>query len=321
MPLIVQKYGGAAVDGPDRIKAVARRIVATRRRGADLVAVVSAMGRTTDEMERLALEVHPSPPRRELDMLVTAGERIAMSLLAMAIHCEGEAAISFTGSQSGIITDTAHGNARIKDVRAFRIQEALARGQIAIVAGYQGVSTAKEVTTLGRGGSDLTAVALAAALHADACELYKDVDGVFTADPDLCPGARCLSEIPAEAMLALSEAGAKVIYSEGVRLAIERGVDVRIRSAFREAPGTLVSRVPLDGGSLYGFAIARKPHGAYALTLVGGTQRLDAFGDGLRELPRIAAPERASPLALRWSVPSESHVRALLPELHAIAFE
>jgi aspartate kinase len=272
-------------------------------------------------MERLALDVHPSPPRRELDMLVTAGERIAMSLLAMAIHAEGEAAISFTGSQSGIITDTAHGNARIKDVRAFRIQEALARGQIAIVAGYQGVSTEKEVTTLGRGGSDLTAVALASALGADACELYKDVDGVFTADPHLCPRARCLSEIPAEAMLALSEAGASVIYSEGVRLAIERGVDVRIRSAFRDTPGTLMSRVPIDGASLYGFATALKSGGAHAVTLVGGPRRLDAFDENLRRQRRVAAPERVSLLALRWSVPSESHVRALLPELHAIAFE
>ena len=191
MPVIVQKFGGTSVGDAERVKAVARRVVETRIDGYDVVVVVSAMGDSTDELLRLASQITPLPPPRELDMLLTAGERISMALLAMAIHSLGHDAVSFTGSQAGIITSSDHGRAKIIDVKTARIQEAIDQGKIVIVAGFQGVSTTADVTTLGRGGSDTTAVALAAALGAEMCEIYTDVDGVHTADPRIVGDARC----------------------------------------------------------------------------------------------------------------------------------
>src|SRR6266705_5117992 len=209
MALIVQKYGGTSVADAPRIRHVADRVAATKQAGHDVVVVVSAMGDSTDDLIALARRVSTDPPPRELDMLLTAGERISMALLAMAIAERGVTAKSFTGSQAGIITDTLHGKARILDVRAGRIAEALADGHVVVVAGFQGVSTARDVTTLGRGGSDTTAVALAAALGAEACEIYTDVSGVFTADPRIVPTARRLPRVAFEAMWEMAATGGR----------------------------------------------------------------------------------------------------------------
>ena len=242
MGLVVQKYGGSSVGDAERIRRVAERIVATRRLGNEVVAVVSAMGDTTDELLELAKQVTPLPSGRELDMLLTAGERISMALLAMAISTLGHEARSFTGSQAGVITDTVHGKARIIDVTPGRIRGALDDGAIAIVAGFQGVSQdTKDVTTLGRGGSDTTAVALAAALGADVCEIYTDVDGVYTADPRIVPRARRLDRITYEEMLEMAACGAKVLMLRCVEYARRYGMPVRVRSSFSQLPGTLVS--------------------------------------------------------------------------------
>ncbi|CAM4115987.1 aspartate kinase [Kibdelosporangium persicum] len=242
MALVVQKYGGSSVENADRIKRVAERIVATKKAGNDVVVAVSAMGDTTDELLDLAGQVAPVPPARELDMLLTSGERISMSLLAMAIHAQGLEARSYTGSQAGVITTAAHGNARIIDVTPSRIQEALDDGAIAIVAGFQGVSQGtNEITTLGRGGTDTTAVALAAALGADVCEIYTDVDGVFTADPRIVPNARHLDRITYEEMLEMAATGAKVLMLRCVEYARRYGVPVRVRSSFNQKPGTVVT--------------------------------------------------------------------------------
>ncbi len=240
MTLVVQKYGGTSVADPDRIKAVADHIVATRRSGAEVLAVVSAMGRTTDELEQLAFDVSSTPSARELDMLLTAGERISIALLCMAIIDRGEHAVSFTGSQAGILTDTTHGRAKIVEVRAERLRETLAAGSIAVVAGFQGVSTSSDVTTLGRGGSDTTAVALAAALGADACEIYTDVAGVFTADPRLVPAARRLDRVSYEEMLDLAATGGRVLALRSVEFARNYHVPVHVRSSFTWEPGTWV---------------------------------------------------------------------------------
>jgi len=240
--LVVQKYGGSSVGDAERIRRVAERIVATRRLGNEVVVVVSAMGDTTDELLELAKQVTPLPSGRELDMLLTAGERISMALLAMAISTLGHEARSFTGSQAGVITDTVHGKARIIDVTPGRIRGALDDGAIAIVAGFQGVSQdTKDVTTLGRGGSDTTAVALAAALGADVCEIYTDVDGVYTADPRIVPRARRLDRITYEEMLEMAACGAKVLMLRCVEYARRYGMPVRVRSSFSQLPGTLVS--------------------------------------------------------------------------------
>ena len=213
MSLIVQKYGGSSVADATSVKRVARRIVDTKKSGDEVVVVVSAMGDTTDELLDLANEVSPLPPGRELDMLLTAGERISMAVLAMAIHDLGAEARSYTGSQAGLITDSAHGAARIIDVSPGRISEALAEGAIPIVAGFQGVAQdSKDITTLGRGGSDTTAVALAAALNADVCEIYTDVDGVFSTDPRVVPAARRVPLITYEEMMELAAVGAKVLH-------------------------------------------------------------------------------------------------------------
>lgn len=238
---MVQKYGGSSVADTARIRSVAERVVDAKRRGHDVVVVVSAMGATTDDLVAKAHELTPLPNARELDLLLTAGERIAMSLLAIAINAAGFPAASYTGSQAGIITDTAHGRARIIDIRPGRIREALSRGNIVIVAGFQGVSTAYDVTTLGRGGSDTTAVALAAALGADSCEIYKDVPGVFTADPRIVPQARKLHMVSYEEMLEMSASGAKVLQLQSVQYAREHGVKIHVRSSFTDEPGTWIA--------------------------------------------------------------------------------
>jgi len=239
--LIVQKFGGSSVADAESIKRVARRIVQTRQDGHDVVVVVSAMGDTTDELLDLAEQVSPDPPGRELDMLLTSGERISMALLAMAIADLGADARSYTGSQAGLITDSAHGAARIIDVSPGRITEAIAEGAIPIVAGFQGVAQdTKDITTLGRGGSDTTAVALAAALGASVCEIYTDVDGVFSADPRVVPKARQVPVITYEEMLELAAAGAKVLHLRCVEYARRFDLPIHVRSSFSQREGTLV---------------------------------------------------------------------------------
>jgi aspartate kinase len=239
--LLVQKFGGTSVADPDRIRAVADHIVRTRRDGHDVVVVVSAMGKTTDDLERLAHEVAEHPAEREMDMLLTAGERISAALLCMAILDRGEAAVSFTGSQAGIVTDTAHRKAKIVEIRADRIQETVGSSSIAVVAGFQGVSTARDVTTLGRGASDLTAVALAATLGAEACEIYTDVAGVYTADPRVVPAARRLPRISYEEMLEMAATGGRVLAMRSVEFARNYHVPVHVRSSFTWEQGTWVT--------------------------------------------------------------------------------
>ncbi|MET0780498.1 MAG: aspartate kinase [Microbacterium sp.] len=241
MALFVQKYGGSSVADAESIKRVAKRIVDTRRAGHDVVVAVSAMGDTTDELLDLASQVAPIPAPRELDMLLSSGERIAMALLAMAIHSMGFEARSFTGSQAGMITDATHGAARIVDVTPVRLREALDEGAIVIVAGFQGFNRdTRDITTLGRGGSDTTAVALAAALDADVCEIYSDVDGIFTADPRVVPRAQKLTHVSSEEMLELAANGAKVLYIRAVEYARRHGVLIHARSTFTSGEGTWV---------------------------------------------------------------------------------
>jgi aspartate kinase len=240
--VIVQKYGGSSVADVDKIRRVAERVATTRGSGKQVVVVVSAMGDTTDELLGLAKRISANPHRRELDMLLTAGERISMALLGMALHDRGVEAVSFTGSQSGIITDGAHTNARILEVRPVRIHEELSRNKVVIVAGYQGVSREKEITTLGRGGSDTTAVALAAALDAEVCEICSDVDGVYTADPRIVSNTKRLAELSHEEMQELALAGAKVLNAQAVEFARDRGITIHARSTFVSGPGTLVKK-------------------------------------------------------------------------------
>ncbi|SFS16294.1 aspartate kinase [Microbacterium sp. cf046] len=241
MALFVQKYGGSSVADAESIKRVAKRIVDTRRAGHDVVVAVSAMGDTTDELLDLAAQVAPIPAPRELDMLLSSGERISMALLAMAIHSMGFEARSFTGSQAGMITDATHGAARIVDVTPVRLREALDEGAIVIVAGFQGFNRdTRDITTLGRGGSDTTAVALAAALDADVCEIYSDVDGIFTADPRVVPRAQKLTHVSSEEMLELAANGAKVLYIRAVEYARRHGVLIHARSTFSSGEGTWV---------------------------------------------------------------------------------
>jgi len=245
--LVVQKYGGSSLTNADSIKRVARRIVETRKAGHEVCVVVSAMGDTTDELADLAQQVTPLPPGREMDMLLTAGERISMALLAMAIANLGHTARSFTGSQAGVITDSAHGKARIIDVTPGRIRGALDNGDVAIVAGFQGVSAdSKDITTLGRGGSDTTAVALAAALGADVCEIYTDVDGIFTADPRIVPNARRIERISNEEMLEMAASGAKILHLRCVEYARRFDMPIHVRSSFSYREGTLVVTQPVD---------------------------------------------------------------------------
>jgi aspartate kinase len=269
--LVVQKYGGSSVANAERIKRVAERIVAARKAGNEVVVVVSAMGDTTDELLDLAGQVSPLPPGRELDMLLTAGERISMALLAMAIHNLGYEARSYTGSQAGVLTTSAHGKARIIDVTPGRLRGALDEGAVAIVAGFQGVAQdTKDITTLGRGGSDTTAVALAAALHADVCEIYTDVDGVFTADPRIVPNARHIKQITYEEMLELAACGAKVLMLRCVEYARRSGIPIRVRSSYTNNPGTMVTgsmeEIPLEQAMITGVAHDRSEA---KITIVG----------------------------------------------------
>jgi aspartate kinase len=257
--LVVQKYGGSSLENADRIKRVAERIVATRKAGNDVVVVCSAMGDTTDELLDLAQRVNPVPPEREMDMLLTAGERISNALVAMAISALGAEAVSFTGSQAGVITDSTHGRARIIDVTPSRVQQSLDEGAICLVAGFQGVSQdTKDITTLGRGGSDTTAVALAAALNADVCEIYTDVDGVYTADPRIVPDARRLDRVPYEEMLEMAASGAKVLMLRCVEYARRYGVTIHVRSSYTNKPGTIVTGsvedIPVEQAMITGVA-------------------------------------------------------------------
>ena len=245
MGIVVQKYGGSSLADADAIKRVARRIVEVKKAGHDVVVAVSAMGDTTDDLLDLATSVSPLPPARELDMLQTAGERISMALVAMAISDLGFTARSFTGSQAGVITDSVHGKAKIIDVTPGRITQAIGEGHIVIVAGFQGVSAdTKEITTLGRGGTDTTAVALAAALEADVCEIYTDVDGVFTADPRIVPSARKLDKVSYEEMLELAACGAKILHLRCVEYGRRYGIPIHVRSSFSQLEGTWVVNDP-----------------------------------------------------------------------------
>ncbi len=241
MAIVVQKYGGTSVGDVDRIKRVADRVARTHRGGNQVVVVVSAMGKTTDDLVSMASRISETPPERELDILLTSGERISMSLLAMALADRGVAAKSFTGSQAGIITDAVHGKARIIDMTPGRVQDALDQGHVVIVAGFSGVSqSTKDITTLGRGGSDTTAVALASALGAEVCEIYTDVDGVFTADPRIVPNARKLDHVSYEEMLELAAQGAKVLMVRSVEFGRNHDVRIHVRSSFSYTTGTMV---------------------------------------------------------------------------------
>ncbi len=275
--VVVQKYGGSSMAGPEKIRAVARRIMQTQAAGHAVCVVVSAMGDTTDELLATAKRLSPNPPRRELDMLLSAGERISMALLCIAIRELGGDAISFTGSQSGIITNDRHSDARIIEVRPFRVQDELSRGKIVVVAGYQGVSYKKEVTTLGRGGSDTTAVAMAAALGAQWCEICSDVDGVYSADPRVVPAARRLDELNYEETQEMAEAGARVLNAQAVEFAKERGIAIYARATVQAPPegaggtvdGTVVRRfAPRQPGSVVAVVSERE---VLYLSAVGGT--------------------------------------------------
>jgi len=257
--LVVQKYGGSSVATAERIRRVAERIVETKKQGNDVVVVVSAMGDTTDELLDLAQQVNPAPPAREMDMLLTSGERISNALVAMAIASLGAQAQSFTGSQAGVITTSSHGKAKIIDVTPGRVRSALDEGKIVLVAGFQGVSQdTKDITTLGRGGSDTTAVALAAALRADVCEIYTDVDGVYTADPRIVPDARRLEKVSFEEMLEMAACGAKVLMLRCVEYARRYNVPVHVRSSYSTKPGTIVTGsmedIPVEEAILTGVA-------------------------------------------------------------------
>ncbi|TCN48995.1 aspartate kinase [Rhodococcus sp. SMB37] len=271
MALVVQKYGGSSVATAERIRRVAERIVETKKAGNDVVVVVSAMGDTTDELLDLAQQVCPAPPVREMDMLLTSGERISNALVAMAIHSFGAEARSFTGSQAGVITTGSHGKAKIIDVTPGRVRAALDEGSIVLVAGFQGVSQdSKDITTLGRGGSDTTAVALAAALNADVCEIYTDVDGVFTADPRIVKDAQRLDKVSFEEMLELAACGAKVLMLRCVEYARRYNVPVHVRSSYTTKPGTLVTGsmedIPVEEALITGVAHDRSES---KITVVG----------------------------------------------------
>ena len=290
MGRVVQKYGGSSVADADSIKRVAKRIVATKQAGNDVVVVISAMGDTTDQLMDLALEVSPLPPPRELDMLLTAGERMSAALLAMAIHDQGARARSLTGSQAGIITTGTHGNARIIDITPGRITSALDRNDIVIVAGFQGVAQdTKDVTTLGRGASDTTAVALAAALGADFCEIYTDVDGVFTADPRIVPSARRIPSISYEEMLEMAACGAKILHLRCVEYARRENVRVHVRSSFSAREGTWVQE--LEKGTAMEHAIisgVAHDRSEAKITIVGVPDRV---GQAARIFEAVAATE------------------------------
>jgi aspartate kinase len=255
MSLVVQKFGGTSLADAARIKAVADRVESTRREGHDVVVVVSAMGETTDQLVALAAEVSDDPSPREMDMLLSAGERISMALLSIALNSRGLPAVSYTGSQAGILTDSSHGSAKILDIQGTRVRDSLAQGRVVIVAGFQGVDPeSKEITTLGRGGSDATAVALAAALGADSVEIYTDVDGVFTADPRMVPESMKLEEIPFDEMLELSAGGAGVLMSRAVEFGRRFDIPIHVRSSFHDGEGTWVRESPMEQAIVSGIA-------------------------------------------------------------------
>jgi aspartate kinase len=282
MPIVVQKYGGSSVADVERIRQVAARVMRTRRQGYDVAVVVSAMGDTTDELLALAKKVSPNPERRELDMLLSAGERISMALLSMAIRELGGDAISFTGSQSGIITNDRHIDARIIEVRPFRVQDELARGRVVVIAGYQGVSYRREVTTLGRGGSDTTAVAMAAALGAEWCEICSDVDGLYTADPRVVSAATRIGVLSYEETQELAEAGAKVLNAQAVEFAKEKGIAIYARATASSLPGA----DPSSDGTVVRKHAPRTPGTVAGIASERDVIVLQAMGqpDGLLEL-------------------------------------
>ncbi|MBC7593863.1 MAG: aspartate kinase [Kineosporiaceae bacterium] len=293
MSIVVQKYGGSPVADATSIKRVAQRIVATKKAGHDVVVVVSAMGDTTDDLMELANQVSPLPPGRELDMLLTAGERISMALLAMAIGNLGQDARSFTGSQAGVITDSEHGRAKIIDVTPGRIEAALAEGSIAIVAGFQGVSqTSKDITTLGRGGSDTTAVALATALKAEVCEIYSDVDGIFTADPRIVPTARQIPRISYEEMLEMAANGAKILHLRCVEYARRNNMPIHVRSSFSTKEGTWVvdAESVKDGANMEQAIISGVAHdrSEAKITVVGVPDKVGEAASIFRALAQAA---------------------------------
>lgn len=282
MPVVVQKYGGTSVADPQRIKAVADRVVSTRDQGKDLVVVVSAMGQTTDSLLDLAAQVSDQPHPREMDMLLTAGERVSMALLAMALNDRGVPAVSYTGSQAGILTDSAHGGARITRITGERVHESLAEGKVVIVAGFQGVDpTRKEVTTLGRGGSDTTAVALAATVGAVGCEILTDVQGVYTADPRIVDQARLVPEVSYSQMLALAKAGAGVLMPHSVETALDGKVAVHVRSSFNEDEGTWVKAGVAEAPIL---GIAHRTDDSRGLVSVIGTGAHEAANESMVSL-------------------------------------
>ena len=246
MRLIVQKYGGTSVGSVERIKEVAKKIVASKKDGLDIVVVVSAMGGETDKLVEMAYEISPEPGKREMDMLLSSGERVSCSLLAMAIQNIGYKAASFTGRQVGILTDSAHTKARIKKIEAHKINRAFKEGLIVIVAGFQGIDEKENVTTLGRGGSDTSAVALASALNADLCEIYSDVEGVFTTDPNVEPEARKLNKVSYEEMMEMASSGAKILQIRAVQFAKKYNVPVYVKSSFKKGDGTLVTKEDSD---------------------------------------------------------------------------
>ena len=293
MPLVVQKYGGTSVDGPDRIKAVARRVASVRASGHEAVVVVSAMGQTTDDLIALALRVSPKPGGREMDMLLTVGERVSMALLAMALTDLGVEAISFTGSQSGILTDDSHTAARIVDVKPERIRRELGRGRVVIVAGFQGVNPdTKEITTLGRGGSDTTAVALAAALGPARCEINTDVSGVVTADPRVVKGATVVPRLSYEVCSTMAHLGGRVLHARCVDLAAKYKVPVVVRSSFDDQPGTLIQEEPMEGGRVVAVTHRNDCSVALAEGTAGGRGEargiIEAVADAFPELELVA---------------------------------
>ena len=278
MSIVVQKYGGSSVADAEKIRAVAERVMRTKRAGHDVVVVVSAMGDTTDDLLALAKKVSPNPDRRELDMLLSAGERISMAVLSMAIRELGGDAISFTGSQSGIITNDRHIDARIIEVRPFRVQDELSRGRVVVVAGYQGVSYRREVTTLGRGGSDTTAVAMAAALDAEYCEICSDVDGVYTADPRIVNDARRIGTLSYEETQELAESGAKVLNAQAVEFAKSAGIAIYARATASPLPGS----DPSSDGTVVRKAAPRTPGSVVGVASERDVFVLQGSGDGAR---------------------------------------
>ena len=316
MSIVVQKYGGSSVADVSRIKQVADRVMRTKREGHDVVVVVSAMGDTTDDLLGLAKQVSPNPDRRELDMLLTAGERISMALLSMAIRGLGGDAISFTGSQSGIITNDRHVDARIIEVRPVRVQDELANGRIVVIAGYQGVSYRREVTTLGRGGSDTTAVAMAAALGAEYCEICSDVDGVYTADPRVVPDAKRIGALSYEETQELAESGAKVLNAQAVEFAKEKGIAIFARATSSALPGadpsadgTVVRRhPPRQPGTVAGVASERD------VIVIHGSQDILALLDEQRVAGKQlhVTGDRLTLVVSRENLHAEAQVREAL---------